>query len=63
MSTKCCRSDGSGSYSFAWSNADYTSWKANPIKVFNSMIDNAKEGYIEKGLDVEHIEVVAFNKV
>jgi len=63
MSTKCCHSDGNGSYSFSWTNASHTSWKADPVTVFNSMLDNAKEGYIKKGLDVDHIEVIAFNKV
>jgi len=63
MSTKCSREDGNGSYSFTWANADYTSRKADPIKVFNSMLDTAKEGYKEKGLNAENIEIIAFNKV
>jgi len=63
VSTKCNTGDGNGSYSYTYATGDYKSWLPDPVKVFKSMIENAKEGYVKRGLNADSIEILAFNQV
>lgn len=60
ISTKCNRE---GGYSYTHSTGDYKSLLPDPTKVFKIMIEDARKGYVKKGLDADSIEIIAFNKI
>jgi hypothetical protein len=63
ISAQCFKNDGSGSYSHFYASGYSKSWKSNYSKIFENMLDIAKDNFLAKGLDANNMQIIAFNRI
>ena len=63
ISAQCYKNDGSADYSHFYAISHHKSWKPKHSKVFEDMVNRAKDIFLSKGLDVKNYQLIAFNRV